>query len=151
MRLVDPSRKSFLLRWQAKLADRERPVRFVIAAISNTLFGFAVYPLLLLAFEPLRRHYMIALGIAQALSLTFAFCTYKLGVFRTRSNLLREISAFLSFYGANYAANWIALPLLVEAASLSPVIAQLLFSVILMLGSYFWHSRVTFRPAGTET
>jgi len=85
------------------------------------------------------------------LSLTFAFCTYKLGVFRTRSNLLREISAFLSFYGANYAANWIALPLLVEAASLSPVIAQLLFSVILMLGSYFWHSRVTFRPAGTET
>ena len=56
MRLVDPSRKSFLLRWQAKLADRERPVRFVIAAISNTLFGFAVYPLLLLAFEPLRRH-----------------------------------------------------------------------------------------------
>jgi len=136
-------------RWRARLAAQDRPLRYLAAATSNTLFGLLIYPLMLLTIPPLRQHYLVALAIAQASSLTFAFCTYKLGVFRTRSNLLREIPAFASFYLANYAANWVALPLLVEMASIPPMWAQIFFSLIVMVGSYFWHSRVTFRaPKG---
>ena len=68
-------------------------------------------------------------------------------MFQTRGRYAREVTAFLSFYGVNYAANWIALPALVEFAQISPIIAQLMFSALIMITSYFWHSKVTFRGA----
>jgi len=83
--------------------------------------------------------------VAQATSLVFAFVVYKIGVFQTRANLLREFGAFSSFYLINYATNWVALPLLVEGARIPPIFAQLGFSIVLIIGSYFWHSRLTFK------
>jgi putative flippase GtrA len=94
-----------------------------------------------------RTHYLIALGIAQAVSLCFAFTTYKLGVFRTRGNIAREFGAFASFYLVNYVANWITLPILVEIGGVPPVTAQLGFALVIIVTSWFWHSRVTFRTA----
>jgi putative flippase GtrA len=122
-----------------------RPLRFLVAGAANTAFGIALYPALLWGVPALATHYLIALGIAQALSLCFAFTTYKLGVFRTRGNLAREFGKFASLYLVNYAANWAALPLLVELAQIPPVVAQLAFTAALIVGSWFWHSRVTFR------
>ncbi|HWW66285.1 MAG TPA: GtrA family protein [Sphingomonadaceae bacterium] len=128
----------------------ERPLRFLIAGGANTAFGLAFYPLLLWAAPAFQRHYLLALGLAQAVCLCFAFTTYKLGVFRTRGPILREFAAFSSFYLFNYAANWAALPLLVEWGGVPPIVAQLGFTVVLIAGSYFWHSRVTFRSAAAK-
>jgi putative flippase GtrA len=125
-----------------------RPLRFAVAGAVNTAFGLAIYPLLLWSVPALHQRYMLALLAAQALSLCFAFATYKLGVFRTRGNLAREFGAFSSFYLVNYAANWVALPLLVEGARLPPVPAQLGFTVLVIVGSWFWHNRITFRHDG---
>jgi putative flippase GtrA len=125
----------------------ERPLRFAAAGAANTVFGLAIYPLLLWGVPALRHHYLIALGIAQAVSICFAFTTYKFGVFRTRGNLVSEFGTFASFYLANYAANWAALPLLVELGGVPPVIAQMSFTFALIIGSWFWHSRVTFKTA----
>ncbi len=129
-------------------AKGRRPLRFIAAGAANTVFGLGIYPLLLWAVPVLHTHYMLALGIAQAVSLCFAFATYKLGVFRTRGNLLREFGTFSSFYLVNYAANWVVLPLLVELGGARPVIAQLGFAIVLIVTSWFWHSRVTFRDSG---
>jgi len=123
----------------------QRPLRFLVAGAANTLFGLGIYPLLLWSSDTLHHHYLLALGIAQAVSLCFAFATYKLGVFRTHGNLAREFGTFSGFYLFNYAANWAALPLLVEIAGLPPVIAQLGFTAMLIVGSWFWHNHVTFR------
>ena len=122
-----------------------RPLRFLVAGGFNTLFGLAIYPLLLWSVPTLRVHYMVGLLIAQALSLGFAFMTYKLGVVRTKGGALREFGMFSGFYLFNYAANWAALPLLVEFGGIPPIIAQLGFTAVLIAGSWFWHSRVTFR------
>nr|WP_315587442.1 GtrA family protein [Sphingomonas psychrotolerans] len=130
------------------MARAERPLRFMVAGAANTAFGLAIYPLLLWSVPLLHTHYLIALGIAQAISLCFAFATYKIGVFRTRGNVAREFGTFSSYYLFNYAANWAALPLLVELGRVPPIIAQLGFTAVLILGSWFWHSRVTFRSAG---
>jgi putative flippase GtrA len=127
-----------------------RPLRYLVAAGLNTVFGLAIYPLLIWSTDWLAHHYMVALLIAQAVSLVFAFTTYRLGVFRTRGDIPRQFGIFSSFYLFNYAANWAALPVLVEVAGIHPIIAQLGFAVILMVGSYFWHSRVTFRTRGSE-
>jgi putative flippase GtrA len=123
------------------------PMRYLVAAGLNTAFGFAIYPILLWTFPLLQKHYLIALMIAQATSLCFAYANYKLGVFQTRGRYAREITAFASFYLVNYAANWIALPAMVEFGHVSPIIAQLIFSVFILAGSYFWHSRITFKDA----
>ncbi|WP_343519677.1 GtrA family protein [Sphingomonas sp.] len=128
--------------------NAERPLRFAAAGIANTIFGLGIYPLLLWAVPLFHTHYLLALGIAQAVSLCFAFTTYKLGVFRTRGNVMREFGAFAGFYLANYAANWVALPILVEVGGIPPVIAQLGFALVIIVTSWFWHSRVTFRAAG---
>ncbi|WP_426266911.1 GtrA family protein [Sphingomonas sp. LHG3443-2] len=127
-----------------------RPLRYVIAAGLNTAFGLAIYPLLLWSSEWLHQHYMVALVIAQATSLLFAFTTYRLGVFQTRGDTARQFGLFSSFYLFNYAANWAALPLLVEVGGIHPIIAQLGFALVLMIGSYFWHSRVTFKARGSK-
>lgn len=124
--------------------DRQH-LRFLAAGAANTAFGVAIYPLLIWSVPGV--HYLLALGLAQAISLCFAFATYKLGVFRTRANVAREFGRFSSFYLFNYAANWAVLPLLVEVAGVPPVVAQLAFTLALIVGSWFWHSRVTFRSA----
>ncbi len=128
-------------------AAGERPLRFLVVGGINTALGLTFYPLLLWTFPYFRAHYLIALGIAQAVCLCFAFVTHKFAVFRTRGNVLREFASFSSFYLFNYAANWAALPLLVELGGVAPVIAQFGFTAVLVIGSYFWHSRVTFRAA----
>ena len=128
-----------------RLATHNRPLRFLVAGALNTGFGLAIYPLLLWSSHWLRDHYMVALLIAQATSVLFAFSAYRFGVFRTKGDVARQFGLFSSFYLINYAINWVALPLLVEIGGISPVIAQLGFALVVMVGSYYWHSRVTFR------
>lgn len=122
-----------------------RPVRFLIAGAANTALGLSFYPALLWSVPFFQTHYMMALGISQAVCLLFAFTTHKLAVFRTRGRWLREFRDFASFYLFNYAANWAALPLLVDVGGVPPIPAQVGFTLILIVGSWFWHSRVTFR------
>lgn len=126
-----------------------RPLRFLIAGGLNTLFGLSIYPLLMWTVPGLDKRYMLALFFSQVISLSFAFLTYKIGVFSTRgTNVFREFATFSSFYVFNYAVNWLALPFLVEVGGISPIIAQLGFTLALIVGSWFWHSRVTFREKG---
>lgn len=121
------------------------PLRFALAGTLNTILGIAFYPALLWLSASLREHYLIALGISQAVCLVFAFASYKIGVFRTEGDVLREFLRFSSFYLINYAANWMVLPALVELGKIDPLYAQLGFTLVVVIGSYFWHSRITFK------
>lgn len=57
------------------IARADRPLRFAAAGAVNTVFGLGIYPLLLWAVPAFQTHYLLALGIAQAVSLCFAFTT----------------------------------------------------------------------------
>ena len=127
------------------MPSRRRSLRFVIVGGINTLFGFAIYPALLLLMGA--SHYLPALAIAQVVSLVFAFTLHKLVVFRSRGRLMAEFLRFSSFYAGVYAVNWAVLPFLVEVGRVPPIAAQLGFAFIVLVGSYFWHSRLTFRPS----
>lgn len=127
------------------LADRHQTkVRFLLAGALNTVIGLAVYPALYFLAAPLKLHYLIILAISQVLCVSFAFLTSKFLVFRTSGNYLRESGKFLTFHLAYFLVNLAALPALVEFAGMNPVLAQTLFAVLVIVTSYFWHSRITF-------
>ena len=129
----------------ARLRRGERPVRYLLAGAANTAFGLAFFPALLWLSPWFARNYMAALVLSQVVCVVFAFSTYKIGVFRTRTNILREFAYFSSFYYAVFGANLIALPLLVQGLGVHPVPAQFGFGLVTLFGSYFWHRAVTFR------
>lgn len=133
---------------RTRFFESGKPFRFVLAGGLNTVFGLSIYPIILLSLPYFKEHYLIALLIAQALSLCFAFVTYKFTVFRTKHGALREFGRFVPFYLISYAINFAVLPILVGVVGLDPVVAQVGFSLIMMVGSYFWHNNITFTSSG---
>lgn len=137
----------------ARLRDRltrhERPVRFLVAGAVNTCVGVALFPLLAWSSDWLHRHYMLTLLLSQLACIALAFVTYRVALRGDRTSA-RQMGVFGSFYLVQYCANLAALPLLVEVAGLNPVAAQLAFIVALVIGSYLWHSRLTFPQQRTQ-
>lgn len=122
----------------------ETKVRFLMAGALNTAIGLAAYPALYFFTAPLNLHYLTILTISQVACIAFAFLTNKFLVFRTTGNYLRESGKFLTFHLSYFLLNLAALPALVELAGMKPVWAQTLFAVLVIVTSYFWHSRITF-------
>lgn len=120
-------------------------MRYLLAGAANTAFGLSFFPALLWISPWFSRHYMAALILSQVICVVFAFSTYKIGVFRTRANILREFAYFSSYSYAMFTANLIVLPLLVQGLGLHPIPAQFCFALATLFGSYFWHRTVTFR------
>lgn len=138
-------------RWQScleigrNLADRHQTkVRFLLAGALNTAIGLAVYPALYFLAAPLKLHYLTILVISQVVCVSFAFMTSKFLVFRTSGNYLRESGKFVAFHLSYFLVNLAALPVLVELVGMNPVWGQTLFAVLVIVTSYFWHSRITF-------
>lgn len=129
------------------LRTHETKVRFLGAGLLNTVFGLGIYPLLMWVSAPLGHHYLVALVISYGLSVSFAYATNKRLVFKTEGNHLREFLRFLVPHAFYLMINLLVLPVLVEAAHLKPIVAQLSFSVFIVVTSYLWHSRVTFSPS----
>jgi putative flippase GtrA len=121
-----------------------RSVRFLIVGGLNTALGLGVFPLLYLLFVPLRPHYFQLLFISWTICVTFSFFTMKYLVFQSSGDSWQQYARFVSFHLATLLLNVGALPLILANSSLNPVRAQFLFSVTVVLLSYFWNSRVTF-------
>lgn len=130
---------------QLLIARHEKKLRFLIAGGVNTLVGLSVYPLLYLWLEPLGLGYIQILLIAQVICITFSFISNKYFVFKTKGNIRKEYVKFFLFYGFYLALNLLCLPFLVEKVGITPIISQTLFSVAIIISSYFWHNFFTFK------
>lgn len=111
----------------------------------NTAFGLAAYPIIYYATRSSGMSYLWVLAISQLICVTFAFFTNKNLVFKTKGNYFNEYKKFIAFHASIFALNLVLLPILVEWLAIQPVIAQTLFSIIIIVSSYFWYSRVTFK------
>ncbi len=129
-----------------RVRPHETKARFVGAGALNTVFGLTIFPILMWTLGPRGLHYMAALVIAQFVSVIFAYFTQKFLVFRTKGNYFRELRRFSMFYIYNFAFNLVTLPIMVEGLHIRPIFAQFFLSIIVIITSYFWHSRITFKP-----
>lgn len=125
-------------------------IRFLLAGAVNTAVGLGVFPALYFLSAPLHIHYLIIFTISQVICITFAFLSNKFLVFRTEGNILKESGKFLTFHLGLFVVNLAVLPALVEFAGMNPVWAQTLFAVLIIVTSYFWHSRITFSSPKAE-
>jgi putative flippase GtrA len=134
---------------QQMYLGHQKKFRFLLAGIVNTAVGLATYPILYLILQPNGLGYVEILIVAQVICITFSFMTNKYFVFKSKGYLADEYIKFFSFHALYFLINMIALPVLVEWIKLNPMIAQSIFSIFIIVTSYFWHNSVTFKdPSG---
>lgn len=124
---------------------QKKQILFVLVGALNTFIGLATYPILYYWFSDPYLGYMGVLVLSQLICITFSFVTNKYLVFKTKGGIKKEYVKFFLFHGINMALNFICLPIMVSVWRLNPMIAQTLFSILVIVTSYFWHNYITFR------
>lgn len=109
----------------------------------NTAFGYLVFLALYYLFVS-RIHYLIIFVISNIISITNAYIGYKIFVFKTKGNYLKEYARFYLVYGGAMALNFILLPVCVELLKISPPAAQGGLIFITIIYSYLGHKNYSF-------
>jgi putative flippase GtrA len=122
-------------------------IRYLLAGGWNTLFGYFVGPIIYYGLEG-RMHVVLVGIIAYVLSITMAFFTYKVFVFRTKGNWLAEYCRSYMVYGVTAVIGIGVLWGLVDGLKVPFWIGQGLVIIVTTIISYLSHSRFTFsRPS----
>ena len=128
-----------------RLWQDNRKLRFLIVGGWNTLFGYlCFYGLYLLAAN--RVHYLIVTAVAHFINIIQAYVMHRWLVFRSDDKVTKEFLRFNASYIGTFLFGLLAMFLLVEAAALSPPVAQAIVILMNVVLSYVLHSRVSFRP-----
>lgn len=137
---------------RALLGQQQRPLRFIVVGVWNTIFGYGVFVLLdalfshLLSVRPLS--YMVAMVVANVVAILNAFFFHRTFTFHSRVRgpaILGELLRFSSTYLFTFILSLILLPALVELFGLSARVAGAVILLICTVVSYIGHSRFTFR------
>ena len=132
-----------------KLIPDSQILRYLITGGWNTLFGVLGYTLLY-AWLHERVNYLVLLIPSNILAITNAFICYKLFVFKTRGNMLREYFRFYVVYGSSMLLGFVLMFILVDGFKLNPIIAQFIGVPITIAFSYFSHRNYSFRNEKDE-
>ena len=123
---------------------RFAPLRYLAVSGWNTVFGLGVYALLYWCFGKEVNYLVLAIP-ANILAITNAYIGYKLVVFRTRGNILREYFKCYLTYGGGALLGMVLLAFLVRYCGFNPVAANSAGTVAVAAASYFGHRHFTFR------
>jgi len=127
---------------------RRREIAYLLVGGTNTLLGLGVFTALYYLWGD-TLHYLGALVLAYAVGIVVGFFLHRRLVFRVQGNLVVDFLRFTGVQGTSLALNAVLLPLLVEAAHLPVVPAQVLSLALVVVASYFGHLLFSFhRPAG---
>jgi putative flippase GtrA len=118
-------------------------IDYLLVGVWNTVFGYLAF-LALYYLLSSQVHYLIILIMSNILSITNAYAGYKIFVFKTSGNYLREYLRFYMVYGAALGLNFALLPLAVELLRLSPPFAQGGLMFINVVFSYYGHKTFSF-------
>ena len=124
-------------------SQHKEKINYLLVGGWNTLFGYAAFLVLYLWLNA-SVHYLILLVISNILSITNAYIGYKIFVFKTQGNYLKEYLRFYLVYGTALLFNFILLPITVEAFKLSPPVAQAIIIWLTIIFSYFGHKYFSF-------
>ena len=128
-----------------KLALPPREVAaYLLCGIWNTLFGLGLYALVCRICGG-RFHYMLLAVPVNIAAITNAFLCYKLFVFRTKGNWLKEYCKCYIVYGGGTLAGMGLLWLFVTFLHLDPAVANVFSTGVVVVAGYFGHKYFSFR------
>ena len=122
----------------------QQKINYLLVGGWNTVFGYCAFLSLYYLLNQYI-HYVFLLMLSNILSVTNAYIGYKIFVFKTKGNYLREYVRFYMVYGVALILNLILLPLAVELLRVDPPSAQgviLWFTVVI---SYLGHKHFSFK------
>jgi putative flippase GtrA len=126
-----------------RLWQDSRKLRFLVVGGWNTLFGYlSFYVLYVLAADHL--HYLVIAVIAHFVAVTQSYVMQRRLVFRSDAPVAGEFLRFNASLVGTLLFGLLAMALLVEAAGLSPLVAQAIVIVMSVILSYLLHSRLSF-------
>lgn len=129
-----------------RLWQGSRKLRFLVVGGWNTLFGYlSFYALYLLTAD--RLHYLIVAVLAHFVAVTQSYVMQRRLVFRSAAPVPGEFLRFNASHIGTLLFGLLAMYVLVEAASLSPLVAQAIVILTSVILSYMLHSRVSFGPS----
>ena len=122
-------------------------VRYLIAGIWNTAFGYSVGVFLYYALR--EQFHLITISIiGNVFAITMSFLTYKIFVFQTKGNWLGEYCRTYIIYGATALVGIFILWALVDGIGVPFWIGQALIILMTVFISYIGHANFTFRRLG---
>lgn len=128
---------------------RRREVLFLIVGGTNTLLGLAVFALLYSLWGD-TLHYLGALVLAYAVGIAVGFTLQRRFVFRVEGNVLLDLLRYTGVQCVALALNSAVLPVLVEAAGVPVLPAQVVSLVVVVVATYFGHLLFSFRRPASE-
>ena len=128
-------------------------MRYLLVGGFNTAIGYGSFAgLNYLLTDRIPYPYMVANVGASVFAITVAFLGYKLFVFRTRGNYVREYLRTYVVYGGSTLLSLALLPVFVAVLGalianqvLVPYLAQAITMPIAVLSSFYGHKRYSFR------
>lgn len=126
------------------IIKHEEKIRYLIIGGWNTLFGYGVFSGLYFWLSG-SIHYLVILSLSYIISITNTYIGYKLFVFRTKGDILREYFRFYLVYGVSFLVNLASLPVLLEILHLNMYVAQALITLLTVIGSYVLHKNFSFK------
>jgi putative flippase GtrA len=125
-------------------ADSARQrLRYLLVGIGNTAFGYTIGVGALLLLSPRLPTPVIGV-LANVLTITMAFWTYRLFVFRSKAPWLPEYLRSFVVYGGSALVSIALIWLLVDGLQLNAWLAQAITVPAIVAISYLGHARFTF-------
>ncbi|QQY24774.1 GtrA family protein [Dermacoccus nishinomiyaensis] len=117
-------------------------IRYLVVAGTTQVVYLSTFVLGLLA----HLHYMLAIGVAQVLTIAAAFPAYRTLVFASTNSVASDYLRFLSVWTSGALAGLVMTPFLVEVLGMPPFVAQVIAIAVVAVGSYLGHRFFSFRP-----
>ena len=122
-------------------APLAQAIRYLVVAGSMALFYLGVFAVGL----QVGWFYLIAILVAQVITILIAFPLYRALVFRSHGGLRGDFVRFLSIWLTGAIAGVVVTPLLVELVHLHPLVAQVVAVAVVSVGSFLAHRFFSFR------
>ncbi|MCA1826003.1 MAG: GtrA family protein [Myxococcales bacterium] len=120
-------------------------IRFLLVGAWNTLFGIAVFTALWHLTRSIELHWIWVAIIANVIAITGAYVAYKLFVFRTPGNVVREYLRFCASYAFLVGVQFAGLAFCVSILHVQPVLANILVVCGSVVVSWLLHNHFTFK------
>jgi putative flippase GtrA len=129
-----------------RLGRYSEQILYLLVGGWNTLFGYLTFVVLYYLLHG-RLSVMLILVASYAFSVANAYVCYRYVVFRSRGSVLREMPRFTSVYLVALGANLVIMPLALHWLPLGAYAIQAIFTMAVVVLSYFGHKHFSFRGA----